>query len=166
MNIMNNQLIKSESIFIEPKIAYCSCVAIHFKSFPIGFGNYFSFNHKGNSVYCVNMWYENLEEIIQQKKLINLQIQLFTSKFDFAFCFVVDSRISKDWLNNEICTTGCGGKSRAMTEALYDFAGLQTLNHICGCEMPEQFVELIETHNSTNCISYRCCKCHKEWNKT
>jgi len=163
---MDNQLIKSELIYIEPKIAGCSCVAIYFKCLPTGFGNYFSFSYMGNYIYCVNMWYENLKGIIQQKKLINLQIQLFTSDFDRAFCFVIDSRIPKEYLNNEICTTGCGGKSRAMTEALYNFASLQISNHICGCEMPEQHVELIESQDIKNSISYRCCRCHREWNKT
>jgi len=59
--------IKSETKLIKPIIIGMSCVAIpgaeNKSNYPLSFGNYFSFKEG----YCINMWAENLEEIVSLK---------------------------------------------------------------------------------------------------
>ena len=76
--------------------------------FPISFGNYFSFT---SGHYCLNMWAENLKEYTRMRNNANEdlgEIEIVEINDMRKFCLVVDKRIPSQWLNQEMCYTGCG----------------------------------------------------------
>ena len=114
---------------VTAKVGMMSLVGIMGKEYPLSFGNYFAFS---NGLYCVNMWAENLEEIVKRNKIDTVECTVF-SDGKHQLAFVTDKRIPPNWLiQNRLCVTGHGWGSRKLCEACLAFAGYSIKNHISG----------------------------------
>lgn len=61
-----------------------------------GWGNRFSLKMvDGNSANVLNMFLENFEEICERKQLTTIEVLYLP---EHRSCFVVDSRVPRDWL--------------------------------------------------------------------
>lgn len=88
------------------KIGEMSCVGGILGPYPMPRGNHFSF---AEGPPCVNMWAENLEELVRRGELQgDLEIEIFYHDHapEVRLCRVVDSRVPSSWLNSSLCFRG------------------------------------------------------------
>jgi len=146
---------------IPPLVGSRSCVAVY-GDFPHGHGNYFDF-HCG--LRCVNMWSENLDEIVKRMSIAEIKVKVY----DDHFAFVIDERIPPEWINEEMCLTGAfrGTTSKLLKEML-DFCGESHYSWICGCEdddMHPYISEIGEDINGKWVMSFKCHHCKRKWSE-
>lgn len=106
---MNSGEIKWEIKKIKPAIGMVSLVAVSGKDFPLSYGNYFSFS---SGHYCLNMWAENLIEWLKLNPAEEIEVLEIID--DKTFCVVIDENIPKEWVNSQMCYTGCFGISEGL----------------------------------------------------
>lgn len=134
--------VKMEKRKIRAQVGYSSKVRVSRMEYPLPLGNYFSF---ASGERCLNMWAENLNEIVNIKAMEEVMCAVFTSGDPGAtpMAIVIDKRIPEDWLNKELCMTGAGYMTRGVIEACYSFAGKRLPSDaVCGCEAPDQLVKI------------------------
>lgn len=110
-------------VSIPAKVGCMSLIGVRTDSYPVEWGNYFSFAGE-NFPRCVNMWEENLEEA-KKRFLPDGMIRgwLFTEQHKsggmLSWFVVCDDRISVEWLYNKFCFTGYYSPSKAVAAEMY-----------------------------------------------
>ena len=77
-------------------IGFVSLVGVMATKFPLNRGNYFSLQTSEGGYEVFNMWYEDLEHLIETK-VVEFPIQI--KVLDERWCVVYDSRIPKEYLS-------------------------------------------------------------------
>ena len=95
---------KSEVLKIPAKVGMMSLVNTG-NARPCSFGNYFWF--RDPEARAVNMWAENLNSAVERGILDDgmVEVRLYESR-DSLYALVIDPRLPKEWLYNELCFTG------------------------------------------------------------
>lgn len=94
---------------IAAQVGMMSLVGVMSKSFPVGFGNYFSF---ANGPRSINMWAENLEHAKSQyltDGMIEVDVWVENGR---EWAVIVDERLPEGYTFNNPCFTGCYSPSR------------------------------------------------------
>lgn len=91
---------------------------------PVKFGNYFDFV---GGIRCVNMWYENLDDLLK-KKILNdglIEIAIFQSPDhkDLQWGIVTDKRVPLNYLYNKLCFIGCPKPTFNIAKEMYSIHG-------------------------------------------
>lgn len=147
---------------IEPVVGMHSLVGVVNESYPMPFGNYFSFEAGPR---CVNMWAENLEEWVKQNILVGkIKIEIVNGKH----AIIVDECIPRDWLIPDgICLTGSPGINVNGLKYMLNKMGMTFHNKfLCGCEDEDEFPFIhraVGFINNKRKETFRCGKCGREW---
>lgn len=121
--------------FSPAEIGMKSLVGIVPGNFPLSFGNYFSFLNPDNrqadrfierinGPRVVNMWYENLVHITNEKNLHKIRAVVFGESPDWL-ALIEDDNIPKEYLTDSLCVTGGSTKYLPQVEA---YSGLKLRN--------------------------------------
>jgi len=96
------------------KIGSTTLVGVLRESFPLQHGNCFDMIVDEKGYHVANMYYENLEHLIETLGLKDLEIEIILEPelHRRGTLLVKDSRVPDDYLHNNICST-CLGSERA-----------------------------------------------------
>jgi len=153
---------------VAPEVGEVSLIGVG-KNLPASWANYFSF---ACGLRCVNMWAENMEEIVRRKQMTYIEVTVFNDgKYEFGA--VSDSRVPKEWLiprrHGGLCFTGGWRPTREVMEALLEFADVpqeERRKRICGCEEPNQrpCIGYMSQNGETEDVhGYHCQHCDRRW---
>ena len=96
---------------IRAEVGMMSLVGVRTDSYPVGFGNYFSFT---NGLRSINMWAENLKHAASHYLQDGLvEVDIWTDG-DKQWAVVVDERLPEGHTFDNPCFTGCYPPSRKM----------------------------------------------------
>jgi hypothetical protein len=122
---------------IPARVGSMSCVGVG-KERPCHWGNYFDFFASnedfilGREIRCVNMWAENLQELVRNGTLSDgkVEVVIFECEYEYddkkytsKFAVVDDSRISEEWYYNKFCFTGGLQPSGEVAKEMYSIHG-------------------------------------------
>lgn len=97
MNTKRKKEVMAKIFRVGSKVCGSSLMAVVDKNFPLGWGNGFSLKTpEGETLSILNMSCEDFEEICKRKKLYNVEVLV-----DDDRCYIIDSRIPRDWFLKE-----------------------------------------------------------------
>lgn len=108
-----------EQTKVPAQVGMMSLVGVRIDSYPVGFGNYFSF---ANGLRSINMWAENLSHAAKHYLDDGMvQVDIWTQdapKGERKWGVVVDPRLPEGYTTKVPCFTGCYQPSKEILEKM------------------------------------------------